>query len=68
MTERLISEHVYTGKVWVHIVSPNPVSDEIRSALLYANDVLCAQYTLRAPKFVQVVTAFPAGVLITELL
>ena len=51
----LFTQHIYTGKAWVHIVSPAPVTADIRERLLYANSLLSAQYAVRVPKFIQVI-------------
>ena len=65
--EFLNTQHVWTGKAWVHIVSPTPVSAEVAQALLYANDVLSAQYGVTSAKYIQAKYTLDADVLITEL-
>ena len=65
--EFLNTQHVWTGKAWVHIVSPEPVSADVAQALLYANDVLSAQYGVTSAKYIQMRYTLDEDVLVTEL-
>lgn len=56
MREQLSTKHVYNGRVWVHIVSVEPVPERVADALLYGDEVLCAQYALRVPRYIQLGT------------
>ena len=64
--EFLNTQHVWTGKAWVHIVSPAPVTAEVSQALLYANDVLSGQYGVTTAKYIQTQYTLATEALVTE--